>query len=244
MTDRRTGPAGGHWLLLLALLAAGLPGCKGEYENRLEKLKGELGKGSDFNNVLTQKVAINFPSASVTLSLPADLTEVNAKADPQRAKLTLGVALDEKMLGDLHTYEGAVDDAVHGKQHYYLYVGSVDLVEGGSDDLTVFCNNLRRVIPSLSPLDDVSVITRDGLAVTCRKCRATLQQVFYYTNSKGGDEYPPMEGLVEIWDRKIEPAKKHLVMVWRVPNALQGKEYIDLDKKAKLIAGGIEVSAK
>ncbi len=244
MIQRRTGPAGRHWLLFLLLLVAVLPGCKGEYERRLEARVAELGKNSDFN-VLTQSVAINFPSVSVTLSLPRDLVEIDAKADPRRLKLTIAAPLAENNLSDVHTYEGTVADSDKGEQHYYLYVGSVNLAEGGIDDLTVFLNNVRTAIQPLTAWEDVQVATRDGSMVACRKCRATAQQVFYYKKPKpdGSDAYPQMEGLLEIWDRKIEPAKKHLVMVWRVPT-VQGKDFIELDKKARLVAGGITVSAK
>jgi hypothetical protein len=243
MIQRRTSPSGEHWLFVLALALAALPGCKGEYERRLDLLVNDLGKGSAFN-VLTQKVPIAFPSASVTLSLPADLKEVDAKADPKRLKLTLAAPLADNTISDLRTFEGTVEDSVHGKQHYYLYVGSLNLLEGGNDDMMVFQTILRRLMPSLSQPEDAAVVTRDGSMVTCRKCRGTAQQVFYYNKPPpGGDDYPQVEGLLEIWDRKIEPAKKHLVMIWRVPT-VQGKDFIELDTKARLIAGGIEVSAK
>jgi uncharacterized protein Usg len=242
MIQRRTGPAGGHWLLFLLLLVVVLPGCKHEYERRLDLLVDELRKGSDFN-VLTQKIPINLPSVSVTLLLPPDLVEVDAKADPRRLKLTIAAPLDENNLSDMRTFEGTVADSVKGEQHYYLYVGSVNLAEGGIDDMMVFFNHVRNVIRSLPAMEDVQVATRDGSMVTCRKCRATAQQVFFYKKPDGSDDYPQMEGLLEIWDRKIEPAKKHLVMVWRVPT-VQGKDFIELDKKARLVAGGITVSAK
>jgi hypothetical protein len=242
MIQRRTGPAGRHWLLFLLLLVMVLPGCKHEYERRLALQVEELRKGSDFNQ-LTQKVPLNFPSASVTLFLPPDLAAVDAKADPQRSKLTITAPLAENILSDMLTYEGKVTDSAKGEQHYYLYVGSVKLEEGGIDDMLVFLNNVRSAIRSLPALEEVQVATRDGSTVTCRKCRATVPQVFYYIEPGKPGDYRQMEGLLEIWDRKIEPAHKHLVMVWRVPT-VQGKDYIGLDKMARLVAGGIEVSAK
>jgi len=243
MILRHTGPAGGHGLLLLALLLGVLPGCKGEYERRLDLRLDELRKGSDFNVVLTQKVPISFPSGTVTLCLPPDLVEVDAKADPQRVKLTIAAPMADNNLNEMHTYEGTVADSAKGEQHYYLYVGSLDLAEGGNDDMMVFWSRVKDVIRSLPALEEVQVATRDGSGVSCRKCRGAAQQVFYYKKPDGSDDYRQMEGLLEIWDRKIEPAKKHLVMVWRAPT-VQGADFIDLDKKARLVAGGIEVSAK
>ena len=243
MNQNRTDPAGGHGLLLLALLLGVLPGCKGEYERRLDLLVDELRKNSGFN-VLTQSVPINFPSASVTLSLPADLAEVDAKADPQRSKLTIAAPLAENILDEMHTYEGTVADSDKGEQHYYLYVGSINLGEGANDNMVAFWSRVKDVIRSLPKWEEVQVTTRDGSMVTCRKCRGTAKQVFYYKKPEGGgDDYPQMEGLLEIWDRKIEPAKKHLVLVWRVPT-VEGKDYIELDKKARLVAGGIGIAAK
>ncbi len=242
MIQRRTSPAGRYWLLFLLLPAMVLPGCKREYERRLDLQVKELQKGSDFN-VLTQKVRFNFPSVPVTLFLPPDLAVVDATADPRRSKLTIAAPLAENIVSDMVAYEGKVADSDKGEQHYYLYVGSVKLEEGGIDDMMVFFNNVRTAFRSLPALEEVQVVKPDGLTVACRKCRATLPQVFYYKKPKGGgDDYPQMDGLLEIWDRKIEPAHKHLVMVWRVPAQL--KDSIDFDKKARLVAGGIEVSAK
>jgi hypothetical protein len=99
------------------------------------------------------------------------------------------------------------------------------------------------VLGSLSAMEDVQVAARDGSMVAYRKARGTAQQNFYYKKPDGSDDYQPMEGLLEIWDRKIESAHKHLVLVWRVPT-VQGKDFIELDKKARLVAGGIDVSAK
>jgi hypothetical protein len=243
MIHRRTDPAGGHWLLLVTLLAVGLAGCTGEYEKRLGARVDELRSNSGFK-VLTKSVAFKFPSASVTLALPADLIEVDAKADPQRLKLMLAAPLADNNLSEMRTFEGEVKHQAGGKQHYYLYVGSVNLAPGGNDDMELFRAIVRSVARALSPMQDVQVATRDGLTVTCHKCRAVLPQVFYYTRPDGRAEYPPpVEGLIEIWDYPIEPAKKHLVLVWRAPT-VQGKDFIDLDKKAELIAGGISVSAK
>jgi hypothetical protein len=243
MIQRRTNSVGGHWLLLLALLTAGLAGCKGEYERRLELQVDELRKGSGFKD-LTQSVAIVLPSASVTLSLPPDLAEVDAKADPRRLKLTLAAPLAENKLSDMRTYEGTVEGSDHGKQYYYLYVGSVNLAAGGNDDLSIFLGNVKEAVRALPAMQDVQVVTRDGSMVTCRKCRVAASQVFYYTKpDASGDYSQPTEGLIEIWDYPIEAAKKHLVLVWRV-RTVEGKAIIDLDKKAELIAGGISVSAK
>jgi hypothetical protein len=243
MIHRRTGPAGGLWLFLVTLLAAGLAGCTGEYEKRLGARTDELRNNSDFK-VLTKSVPFNFPAASVTLALPADLIEVDAKADPQRLKLMLAAPLADNNLSEMRTFEGEVKDQAGGKQHYYLYVGSINLAAGGNDDMELFRANVRNVARALSPMQDVQVPTRDGLMVTCHKCRAVLPQVFYYTKPDGSGAYPPpVEGLIEIWDYPIESAKKHLVLVWRAPT-VQDKDFIDLDKKAKLIAGGISVLAK
>jgi hypothetical protein len=243
MIQRRTGPAGKDWLLLLALLAAVLPGCKGEYERRLGLLVDQLGKSSEFND-LRQAVPINFPSATVTLHLPADLVAVDATADAKRSKFTIAEPLPENNLSDMLTYEGPVADSAGGKQHYYLYVGSLNLAEGGNDDMAVFVGHLTQVIHTLTGFEEVQVATRDGSMVTCRKGKATMQQVFYYEKPKGeGGEYPLMDGLIEVWDLKIAPAKKHLVLIWRVPSTLVGTS-VDLDKIAPLVAGGIEVAAK
>ena len=234
---------GRHWLLFLTLLLGAMPACKREYERRLDLLVDELRKGSDFN-VLTQKIPIKFPSGAVTLCLPPDLVPVDAKADPRRLKLTIVAPLTENLLSDMLTFEGTVADSAGGKQHYYLYVGSVNIGEGGNDDMTVFYNNVKYALRSLPALEDAQLATPDGSTVACRKCRTTLPQVFYYTKPDGSGEYPlPMDGLLEIWDRKIEPAHKHLVMVWRV-RAVEGKPIIDLDKEAPLVAGGVEVSTK
>jgi hypothetical protein len=209
----------------------------------LDLLVGELGKGSEFN-VLSQVVPINLPPASVTLCLPADLVKVDPTADARRSKLTIVTPMAENNLIDMLTYEGSVVDSAGGKQHYYLYVGAINLGEGANDGMMGFWTSLRPAIRSLSAFEDVQVAARDGSMVTCRKCQATLPQVFYYTKPGGGDDFtPPVEGLVEIWDRRIESADKHLVMIWRVPT-VEGKDYINLDKKARLVAGGIGVSAK
>ena len=243
MIQRRTHSAGKHWLLLLALLSGMLPGCKGEYERRLELQVKHLGENSDFN-VLSQTVPINFPSAPVTLHLPGDLVKVEASADPKRSKLTIAEPLAENNLSDMLTYEGTVVDSAGGKQHYYLYVGSLNLGEGGNDDMGIFVNHLTPVIQTLSGFEDAPVATRDGSTVTYRKCKATLQQSFYYEKPKGeGGNYQLMDGRIEVWDLKIAPAKKHLVLVWRVPSTLVGTS-VDLEKLAALVAGGIEVSAK
>jgi hypothetical protein len=220
-----------------------LPGCKGEYERRLGLLVDQLGKSSEFN-VLSQAVPINFPSAPVTLHLPADLVKVEASADPKRSKLTIAEPLAENNLKDMLTYEGTIADSAGGKQHYYLYVGSLDLVEGGNDDMSTFVGHLTPVIHSLSGFEEVPVATRDGSTVNYRKCKATLQQAFYYEKPKGeGSSYDLMDGLIEVWDLKIAPAKKHLVLVWRVPSTLVGTS-VELDKIAPLVAGGLEISAK
>jgi hypothetical protein len=248
MIYRRTAFAGGLWLLLAALLAAALPGCKGEYEKRLADRVDELGKNSEFKK-LTQAIPLNVPSATVTLylpqGLPEGLTEVDPKADPRRSKLMLAAApLPDNNLADMRTFEGAVEDTTHGKLHYYLHVGTLNLAPGGNDDLAIFQSSLRLAVRSMPAMGDAAVAARDGSLVACHKCRTATPMVFYYTNPDGSDAYPlPTEGLLEVWDYPIETAKKHLVLVWRVPTS-QGKDFIDFDKKSDLIIRGITVSAK
>jgi len=218
-------------LLTLIGLASGC-GTR-EYEKRLNQRTSTLGTDSRFAQMGN---AVQIPGTSLTLSMPAELASLNESLDPQRVKIPFADLAERKL-----TLEGSLTDSTQGKQHYYCYIAVTDANAGGGTDLAqTLSNRVRVAVGNAGQPEPVNVDTPSGETVTWQRSQTRCQQPFYYVEQGGAGRFAEMEGIFEVWSRRVDEANAFVVIAWRVPT-VQGKDYVQLDQKASLVAGSLAV---
>lgn len=225
------------WLPAICLLAAAVTsaqGCgSGEYNRRLEQRVSTLGQESAFAQLgnMTQ-----IPGSPFFVSLPPGFEPLHEGLDPKRVRIPFADFPERKV-----TYEAFVADAAQGKQHYYCYLATVPVgAVGGTDPVQGVINRARNVFGNIGPPETVNVATPTGQMVPWQKYRVSGKQVFRYTDAAGQERFPEMDGLLEIWSRKVDEAGAFVAIGWRVPT-VNGRDFVELDKKAMLVAGSLIV---
>jgi hypothetical protein len=214
---------------VLAVVGA-FSGCgTGEYENRLQQRLSTMGQETAFAEFGS---AVPIPDSTLAVSVPQGMEPVDAGSDPKRLKIPFADLPEWKV-----TYEGFVEDAAKGRQHYYCYVA---VAPGDNDPGTALHGRLGGAMPNTTAPADVQAPSASGKSETWRKFRSTGKQSFWYTESSGTGRLAEMEGLLEVWSRKVPEANCYVLIAWRVPT-VDGKDFIGLDQKAQLMAGSVTV---
>jgi len=216
-------------LVVLLLAAVGMTaGCgTGEYERRLQQRLSTMGQETAFAEFGSP---VQVPGSTLTVSIPKELQPVDAGGDPQRVKIPFAELPEWKA-----TYEGSLEDAAKGKQHYYCYLA---VAPGENDPLTALHGRVSGAMPNTTAPSDVQVATASGKTDAWRKFRSTGKQNFWYTEANGTGRLAEMEGVLEVWSRKVPEANSYILIAWRVPT-VEGKDFIGLDQKGPLMAGSV-----
>jgi hypothetical protein len=213
-------------------------GCgTGEYERRLNERVKTLGAESSFAHL---DQTVDLPGAPLTLGVPGALTRLGESVDPGRLNPPYMEIPDRKF-----TYEGSVTDARGGKQHYYCYLAVSSVAAVGSDSPLKLIHQRARVqFPGMAAgTEDVHIKTPEGRAIVWQRFRMTVKQGFFYIDQGGQQKSVDMDGILEVWARLEQEAGYHVVVVWRVPAAIAGKDYANLAERASLVAGSIRVKS-
>jgi hypothetical protein len=136
------------------------------------------------------------------------------------------------------TYEGFVEDQVHGQWAYYCYVG----VTGGpvQNVATQLRDELAKKYPAgLSDWKDVSCNSPDGQALKWRQLRLVGKQDLYYKNKDGKEQspIPNVDGVLEIY--LYEKGPQVVIVAWRMPASIEPN--VGLAELAPLVAGSVNV---
>jgi len=223
-----------RWQLCVAGLLLGVTGLSlgcgtGEYENRLQQRLATLGQdaaASEFGR------AVAIPDSTLTISMPKDFLPVDGGADPKRVKIPFADLPEWKA-----TYEGAIEDSNKGKQHYYCYLA---IAQGDNDPGAALHGRVNTAIPNTPAPADVQASGPGGKNETWRKFRATGKQAFWYVEGGGNGRMAEMDGVLEVWSRKVPEANCYVLFAWRAP-VVNGKDIAGLDQKAPLMAGSVAV---
>lgn len=219
-------------LVGVLLVLVGLSqGCgTGEYEKRLQQRVATMGQESAFADF---GVPVPLPDSTLTVSMPKEFQLAAAGGDPKRVKIPFAEFPEWKA-----TYEGGIEDAAKGKQHYYCYLG---VAAGDNDPGAALHTRVSAAMPANTTAPaDVQVPTPSGKKETWRKFRSTGKQAFWYTEANGQGRLADMDGLLEVWSRKVPEGNCFVMIVWRVPT-VNGKDFVNLDQKGPLMAGSVAV---
>jgi hypothetical protein len=209
-----------------------------EYESRLHQSLSNV--TSKFSTALNPEAAV--PGTAVRLCLPKTMQLVDA-AEARRGKCPLF-----EIPGLKATYEGAIEDAEHNKQHYYLYVAVTDL--GGNSFLPTrnFLNELQQKFPADMPNGSTEVNksfsaeTPDGRAVKCEEFHFKCQQEFFCTSKDNQPSYPGMKGSLRCLCHEENGVVTTLI--YRHPSSLDDRHAADFDSDwITLVAGTLKVEA-
>jgi len=218
----------------LAVAVCLCQGCgTGEYERRLNQRVQTLGSESAFAGL---GQVVDLPGTPLQLSLPSALARVEAGAG--RVNPPFMEIPDRKL-----TYEGFITDAQGGKQHYYCYVAiSTVAAVGEGSPINPIYNRTRAAFPDLNvTTEDVHIKTPEGRAIVWQRFRFTGMQGFFYADQTGQQKSVDMDGILEVWARLEQEAGFHVIVVWRVPSGIAGKDYANLAERASLVAGSIRL---
>jgi hypothetical protein len=219
---------------LVAAVVVG-QGCgSSEYERRLQARVSTLGQESAFAKVGN---AVQPPGIGLSIAMPAEFQLLPAGADAKRAKIPFAELAELKA-----TYEATQMDSAGGKQHYYCYLAAADPANfgGGIDPSQTLLNRIRNAFPTANIANPAPtpVPTPSGKNETWQKFRYVGKQPFYYVDKTNQEQYPEMEGALEVWSRRVDEAKCLFMIIWRVPT-VGGKDFVNLDQKAPLVAGSV-----
>jgi len=218
------------------VLILGLSGCGADYQRRLEERAKTFGQETEFSE-LTE--VVDLPDSPLVVRLPPGFQRLPDSADPKRWGLPSTEATG--LPNQKATYEASIVDGAGGKQHYYIYLCVADLSTLNPKDPMKFVE-LR--LPQLFPnhnlkADRVSTKTMEGRGVEWDRLRVTAKQPFCYTQANGQDMMAEMDGILEVWGRSDPASNRYVMIGWRVPAALAGKDYADLDARGPLVAGSV-----
>lgn len=214
-------------VVLLAVIGM-VSGCgTGEYESRLQQRLSTMGQETAFAEFGSP---VQVPDSMLTVSIPKELQPVDAGGDPQRVKIPFAELPEWKA-----TYEGSIEDSVKGKQHYYCYLA---VAPGETDPGVALHGRVSGTMPNTTAPADIQVPSASGKSDVWRKFRSTGKQNFWYTEPSGNGRLAEMDGLLEVWTRKVPEANCYMLIAWRVPT-VDGKDYVGLDQKGPLMAGSV-----
>ena len=220
----------------VVVVVAACQGCgTGEYERRLNQRVPTLGAESGFAKL---DQVVDLPGTPLVLRLPGALQRLDESVNPSRLSPPFMEIPDRKL-----TYEGSITDAQGGKQHYYCYVAinSVAAIGEGSPIKPIY-QRARSAFPDMAAsTEDVHIKTPEGRAIVWQKFSFTAKQGFSYTDQAGQQRSVDMDGILEVWARLEQEAGFHVMVIWRVPAGIAGKDYANLAERASLVAGSISV---
>jgi hypothetical protein len=215
---------------VLLVLVGVFQGCgTGEYENRLQQRVATMGQETAFADFGTP---VPLPDSTLTVSMPKEFQPAPANADPKRVKIPFAELPEWKA-----TYEGGIEDSAKGKQHYYCYLA---VAAGDNDPGAALHGRVNAAMAGTPAPADAQVPTPSGKQETWRRFRATGKQAFWYTEANGTGRLAEMDGILEVWSRKVPEGNCWVLIAWRVPT-VNGKDFVNLDQKGPLMAGSVTV---
>lgn len=215
----------------LSLMTCLLLGCgTGHYEELLSKRKADPNAEqlSELRELAGTKVSVRVPRR-----IGAPVTE------SQDARYKPGIVT---IPGLKQTYEAFIKDRDDGQQPYCCYIGVAETTAGPLQELA---NKLRTELSGqaqpnqLSEWADYQAETPDGQKVSWRKLRFTGKQPFHYRDKNGQTSVVTMDGTLEIYLR--EELGSIVVVVWRLPTGIEGKDFANLEELAQQTSGGVSV---
>lgn len=222
---KHSGFPANYWLLsaLVAALAMA-QGCgTGEYEKRMQAktwTRGLPGGGG-----APSGPRADVPGVAATISPPANMEAQATPTNPPGANVA----------GLKAAYEGFVVDAAQGKQYYYCYLISA---EAGADAMEPVLKSLQAAIQGDVNWEkkDSEEKGADGKPLKIRTAFAKGKQKFGYVTQGGEKQTSETDGVLQVWDREIQPGGAHLLIVWRVPAALATKQYVNPEERGRSMA--------
>jgi len=224
----------------MILLLGNCLGCgTKDYEARLQRRGRELAEGSVFNEM---HPARKLPNTSVSIRVPPKFKAMPLPEDTDTQQLKPPLPEDSVLVKGLKlTYEGAITDSEGGQMSFYCHLITIDSSYFGT----------RRPVDSLSRVvkrdfsesadrpTNVQCQTPEGLEQTWHKVHATGVQKFRYVNSQGQSEFRDTEGVMDLYVRK--EGEVTIVILWRVPTYLTGKDFVGIDEWGPVMAGSVKV---
>jgi hypothetical protein len=218
-------------IVLLSLLVCFCWGCgTGHYEELLDHRKTTAAA-----NPLSPPQ--DLPGTKVSVRVPLRLGSPVPESQDNRYKPGLVT-----IPGLKQTYEAFIEDREGGQQFYYCYIGAV---EAAGNSLQDVANRLRTELGSqpqpnqLGDWTDFQVDTPERRKVSWKRLRFTGNQQFFYKKKDGQATPMPMGGTLEIYLH--EEAGFVVIVAWRLPTAIEVKDYANLDELTQQTAGGVSV---
>jgi len=172
---------------------------------------------------------VEVPGVPAIVSLPMDMRPVDIASRPKCAKPP-----NTDVPGLKATYECYRGGGAQGRDAFHFYYCYLISADPATDAMGPVLERLGACIEGKAKWDskDVEAQGPDGKPVKLRMASATGKQEFHFfiPNSGAGvkidDTLPTsvMEGVLQVWDREIEPGGAHLFIVWRVPDQFAAKE--------------------
>jgi len=244
---------GGHYQLLMnrhlpngylavgvAVLMGACLGCgTREYERRLKDRGKQLEQGSAFAQM---HAATTLPGTSIQVQVPQafDAAPLREGSEPERFRPPLpehSTFVTKLKL----TYEGAIADAEGGRMSFYCHLIVTDVASfSNRPPPETLAQELRNTFSdSVGAPQSVECQTPAGLNSAWYKVSGTDTQKFRYVKADGQTEYRETNGIMEFYAR--QEGDLIIVILWRVPTHLKGKDYANLDEWGPLTAGSVTV---
>lgn len=220
----------GVGLLLTAFLGCGTA----EYKERMSIRVEQLGKETPYSELVDTAIGatgvkIGKPEVFKTPPLTP------ASGVDQRRLMPPGVPIPDLQ----NTYEDFIVDSTGGRIPYYCYVAVTDMAVPGARDSVSTIQMLMRKAYSSERFRETAAHckTPDGRAVVWKEFHISVDQEFYYENKDGQGDFRIMKGTLEFYARQEEDLL--VVIGWRVPDSIRGKDFVDVDKWAPMTAGSM-----
>jgi len=214
-----------------------LAGCgTDEYQSRLDRASSGAGTDTKYSALGAETTV---PGTTVGLRVPKVMQSVDI-SDAVRGKCPLF-----EISGLKATYEGNVEDSVHNKQHYYLYVA---LSEQGANNFSpakAWLAELQQKFPnsnesSTAVNTNYSVPTPEGSSVQYEEIHFKCNQKLSYTKPDNTLVNQDMPGTLVCLCHAEKGAM--ITLIYRYPSSLADRHSTDFDADwIKLIAGCMKV---